>query len=255
MRVKEKPKLAVYKLSSCAGCQLQLLNLEPVLLDLAEVVDIKYFVMAGESAPGPYDLGLVEGAVTCGEEILRLKEAREQCRTLVALGSCACFGGVPSIKNWVSERVVEGLVYPDTTVLHSTKAYGVDQYVTVDGYLRGCPVSRDEVVELINALRLGIQPRPRLHAVCMECKLRENPCLWREEGLPCLGPVTAAGCGALCPTNGRACEGCRGPSSDANTLSLARSWREAGLSKHEVARRFRKFAGLAPEFEQGARAV
>ncbi|MBC7326138.1 MAG: oxidoreductase, partial [Moorella sp. (in: Bacteria)] len=122
-----KPRVAIYKMSSCAGCQLEILNLEPILLDLLAAIDLSYFVMARrENKPGPYDIGLVEGAITCGEEIARLKKARQECRLLVALGSCACYGGLPSIKNWQPQRVVESRVYDNLAAIQSTTAYGID---------------------------------------------------------------------------------------------------------------------------------
>ncbi|MDN5347435.1 MAG: sulfhydrogenase subunit delta [Clostridia bacterium] len=248
-----KPKIAIYKMSSCAGCQLEILNFEPMLLDLLGAVDLSYFVMAKrENEEGPYDIGLVEGAITCGEEISRLKKARQQCRMLVAFGSCACYGGLPSIKNWTSEREIEERVYPQPHLLESTTAYGIDHYVTVDAYLKGCPASREELLEFVKGVLLGIKPYLRPHSVCVECKLHENVCLFTSQGKVCMGPVTTAGCGALCPANNKPCEGCRGPANDANTESLARTFDEYGLHRSDVVRLFRKFAGMTPEFSRGA---
>lgn len=251
-----KPKIAVYKMSSCAGCQLELLNLEPVLLDVVNAVDFSYFVMARrDSEPGPYHIGLVEGAITCGEEIEKLKQAREECEVLVALGTCACYGGLPSIKNWTPQRVVESRVYDNLAAINSTTAYGIDHYVEVDAYLRGCPVNKDELVEFIKSALLGVKPYLRPHSVCVECKLHENVCVAVAEEKPCMGPVTIAGCGALCPSNHKACDGCRGPANDTNAPSLARTFKEYGLHKSDIRRKFHKFAGMAPEFDKGAEAV
>lgn len=251
-----KPKLSVYKLSSCAGCQLEFLNLEPVLLDLVGAIEFSYFPMARRRyEPGPYDIGFVEGAVTCGEEIERLKKARQECRILVALGSCACYGGLPSIKNWTPERVIVSRVYENPALVHSIKAYGIDEYVQVDAYLKGCPVNKDELVEFIKGTLLGIRPRLRPHSVCVECKLNEYECISVIRREPCMGPVTTAGCGALCPSRGKACDGCRGPANDANAESLARTFSEYGLHRSDIVRRFRKFAGLTQEFSRGADAV
>ncbi len=251
-----KIRLAVYKMSSCAGCQMQILNLEPVLLEILGALEIDNFVMAKRvNLPGPYDVGFVEGAITTGEEIQKLKRARRDCDVLVAFGACACTGGLPSAKNWLAQYEVERRVYPDPSVIESTKAFGIDQYVRVDAYLKGCPVNRDEMIELVKAVLLGIRPRLRTHSVCVECKLKENTCLFVNRGMACLGPVTSAGCGALCPSFGYPCEGCRGPSSDANTPSLAKRFLEHGLSKEEVLLKFRKFAGETPAFRKGAEAV
>lgn len=251
-----KPKIAVYKLSSCAGCQLEFLNLEDNLLDIVGLLDIKYFVMAKrDKGEGPFDIGFVEGAVTCGDEIERLKKAREECKVLVALGSCACYGGVPSIKNDTSQYEIEQRVYKNLSAIHSTKALGIEQYVKVDAYLKGCPVSKIELVDFVKAALLGRKPYLRAHSVCMECKLDENVCLSVTKGIPCMGPVTSAGCGALCPSVSRGCEGCRGPANDSNTESLARSLKEYGLSKQDVARKFKKYAGETPQFKKGAEAL
>lgn len=253
----EKPKIAVYKMSSCAGCQLEILNLEPVLLDVLGAIELRYFVMAKrDNPPGPYDVGFVEGAITCGEEIEKLKKARKDCAVLVAFGACACTGGLPSLKNWTPQRDTEKLVYTELDAIHSTKAYGIDEYVPVDFYLRGCPINKDELVELVKAVLLGIKPRLYTHSVCVECKLKENPCLLVTEGKPCLGAVTAAGCGAICVTCGKPCEGCRGPANDANASSLAQVFlKDLELTPDEVVRRFRKFAGNMPEFAEGVKTV
>lgn len=256
VQANSKPRIAVYKLSSCAGCQLEILNLEPILLDVVGAVEISYFVMAKrENQPGPYDIGFVEGAVTCGEEIAKLKAARRDCKVLVALGSCACFGGLPSIKNWMTEREVEARVYTELWAIHSTKAYGIDQYVPVDIYLRGCPINKDELLDLVKNVLLGTTPAWSFPAVCAECKIKENVCLLVYEKQPCLGPVTAAGCGALCPSCGKPCEGCRGPASDANAPSLARTFAELGLGAADVTRLFRKYAGTTAAFQEGAEAL
>lgn len=251
-----KPKIAVYKLSSCAGCQLEIVNLEPVLLQVVDAIDISYFVMAKrDNAPGPYDIGFVEGAVTCGEEIEKLKNARRDCRVLVAFGTCACFGGLPAIKNWTSQREIEARVYSELWAINSTKAYGIDQYVPVDAYLRGCPINKAELVELIEAVLMGTTPGWRFPAVCSECKAKENVCLMVHQGKPCMGPITAAGCGAICTSLGKACEGCRGPASDTNAKSLAQAFTEMGVSAADLKRRFLKYAGTSPAFQEGAEAL
>ncbi|MGE5674746.1 MAG: oxidoreductase [Mycobacterium leprae] len=247
-----RPRIAVYKFSSCAGCQLQILNLEDHLLDIVGAVDLAYFVMARrEKGAGPFDIGFVEGAVTSPEEVSKIKEVRHECRTLVALGTCACFGGIPSLKNYKSEREVEERVYQNPSVIHSVKAAPIDQYVKVDAYLRGCPIDRDEFVELVKAALLGTKPYLRTHSICMECKLSENVCLFQADHQLCMGPVTASGCGAFCPSVGRACQGCRGPCDDPNTVSMAKAMLEQGAGPEDVKRRFRLYAGEAPAFQKG----
>ncbi len=251
-----KPKIAVFKFSSCAGCQLELLNIEDYLLDVVGAVDLAYFVMAKrENHEGPYDIGFVEGAVTSPRELIELKKIREECKFLVAMGACACTGGLPSIKNFAgTQRQMEETVYTELWDIKSIPAHGIDYYVKVDEYLRGCPIDINEMVHLIKSLLLGVNPHLRPHSICNECKLKENSCLLLQ-GKPCMGPVTAAGCGALCPSLNKPCEGCRGPANDANAASLARTFLELGLSKDDVVRKFRKYAGNRPEFSKGVEAV
>lgn len=247
-----KPTIALYKFTSCSGCQLELLNLEDTLLDILGLVDLPYFPMASRSyGQGPFDIGLVEGAITTPEEIEAITEVRKEVKLLAALGTCACYGGIPSMKNWNNQRELTEKVYKDATAIHSTKALGIDEYVKVDAYLKGCPINKDELVEFIKGVCLDIKPYLRPHSVCVECRLNENPCLFITQGKVCLGPVTSAGCNALCPTLNRPCEGCRGPANDPNVPSLARSMEEYGLTKDDICRKFRKYAGEAKYFKEG----
>lgn len=253
-----KPKIAFYKFSSCAGCLLSVLNLEDHLLAIAEAVDIAYFVMAKRyNQGGPYDISFIEGAVTTPGEIEELKKIRHESQVLVALGNCACTGGIPSIKNFAgTQRKMEERVYTELWDIKSIPAYGLDYYVKVDHYLRGCSIDLDELLQLLKSLSLWVNPRFRPHSVCNECKLKENICLYVTKGKPCMGSVTAAGCNALCPTLNRPCEGCRGPANDANAASLARAFADQlGLTKDDVVRKFRKYAGNTPEFSKGAEAL
>jgi len=247
-----KPRIAIYKLSSCAGCQLQILNMEDRLLELSGAIDLAYFVMARRlKGEGPFDIGFVEGAVTSPDEVTKLKEARRACKTLVALGTCAAFGGVPTIKNTISQREVESRVYTDVSVIHSVPARSIDYYVGVDAVLRGCPIDPDEFLELVKSLLLGVKPRLRAYAICTECKLSENVCLFETERQLCMGSVTAAGCGARCPSVGRACQGCRGPADDCNVAALAAAMLEQGAEPDDIRRRFRLFAGEVEAFVRG----
>ncbi|HEY3366599.1 MAG TPA: hypothetical protein VGK74_16210 [Symbiobacteriaceae bacterium] len=251
-----KPRIAVYKFSSCAGCQLQILNIEEHLLEIVGAVDLAHFVMARrDKGAGPFDIGFVEGAVTSPEEVAKLKTARKECRVLVALGTCAAFGGIPSVKNWVPQREVESRVYPDPSVIQSVRATPIDNYVKVDGFLRGCPIDKNEFLDLVKGALIGAKPYLRAHSICMECKLSENVCLFEEQGQLCMGSVTAAGCGSLCPSLGRACRGCRGPADDANVPALAQAMADHGAGADEIRRRFRLFAGEAEVFQKGVAAL
>jgi len=254
----EKLKIAVVKMTGCAGCQMEFLRLEEEMPFVLEIADIRYFVMAKrENLEGPYDLTFVEGSVSTPRELEELKELRSRSKTLVAFGDCACHGCVPSILNWLPPDVAANTVYPNFEAIHSKKeSYRkicpLGEFVTVDIYQRGCPPHKNTILEVLRSATLGIAPFLRRHPVCVECKLRENVCILTFEKRPCMGPVTAAGCGAICPTVNRECEGCYGPMSNANAQSLAQKFSEIGLPKDHVTRKFRKYAGITSAFAKEA---
>lgn len=251
-----RPRIAVYKFSSCAGCQLQILNMEDSLLEMVGAVDLAYFVMARrEKGAGPFDIGFVEGAITSPEEVIKIKEARRECKTLVALGTCAVCGGIPTLKNWAPQVDIEARVYQHPEAIHSVRAYPINQYVKVDAYLRGCPIDRDEFLEVVTSALVGSKPYLRAHSTCMECKLAENVCLFHTERQLCMGPVTAAGCGAFCPSVGRTCQGCRGPADDPNARSLAEAMLAIGAGPDDIRRRFSLFAGESKALQKGVAAL
>jgi coenzyme F420-reducing hydrogenase gamma subunit len=249
-----KPKVAVYKFSSCSGCQQVIINCEDELLDLAAVLDIAYFPEAKrENIPGPYDIGLVEGAISSPEEVHKIKQAREDCGLLIAMGSCAVYGGLPALKNWNSLDQIKQAVYEQPQVIDTLEtAMGIDSYVKVDAVLKGCPINKDELFELITSALIGRKPSLRAHSVCIECKLYENNCQLISKDQMCMGPVTSAGCGALCPGNNRPCFGCYGPMSDANASSLGEIFKEHGLRDSDIVRMFRKFTSNADAFRKEA---
>jgi len=251
--MKKKPTLGIFKFTGCAGCQLELLHLEDVFINLLDSVDITYWVMVKrENIEGPWDISFVEGGVSTPEEIEEIKDIRKKSKLVVAFGDCAVSGCIPSIRNWIPQMEAEQCVYPDTSAIHSTKVLGIGEYIKVDMVLKGCPPHRENIIEVIKASLLNIRPRLRQHPVCMECKLKGNECLIISKKLPCMGPVTAAGCGALCPSLNRICEGCYGPMSNPNTSSLADIFRELGYSEEDIKRKFRKYAGMATEFRKEA---
>lgn len=251
--VQTKPRLAVFKFTGCAGCQMELLRLEDELLQIAERIDVAYFMMAQSSVDlGPYDLCLVEGSVSTPRELEELKKIRAASRVLVAFGDCAVAGCIPSIRNWISQHKAESSVYENTTPIVSFRLQGIGEYVPVDMVLPGCPPHKDLILAWITSALQGIRPDLKYHPVCVECKLRENVCILRSLGKPCMGPVTRAGCGAICPSYGRECEGCYGPMSDANAEQLARLFRKNGMSDDDAVRKFRKYAGMTDEFRTEA---
>jgi len=249
-----KPRVAIFKFASCSGCQLVFLNCEDELLDIVGALDIAYFPEAKrENLSGPYDIAFVEGAITSPEDVERILEIRKQSHTLVAIGACACTGGLPSLKNWKRLSWIKKEVYPNPDWVESLEtAYGVDAYVRVDGYLKGCPIGKAELLEFVTSALMNRAPNLRAHAVCVECKLKEVVCLLTHEGAPCMGPVTSAGCGATCPSNGRACYGCYGPSNDPNVASMGEIFESLGLPRSAIVRKFRYFAGTQEAFKKGA---
>jgi len=249
----KKPSVAVWKFTGCAGCQMEILRLEDELPSILEAVDIAYFMMAKRQySSGPYDVSFIEGSVSTPREIEEIKKVRANSKIVVALGDCAVYGCVPSIKNWFPEKIVEERVYENPSEILSIKIRGIDEYVHVDFYLGGCPPHRMMFMETVRALLMNARPNLRRHAVCMECKFRENECLLTSRKRPCMGPVTLAGCGAICPSFNRDCEGCYGPMTDANATSLAEEFKGIGLSSDEILRKFRKYAGTSPKYAKEA---
>jgi coenzyme F420-reducing hydrogenase gamma subunit len=246
----ERPRLAVFKFASCDGCQLSLLDVEDQLLAIADRVEIAYFLEARtQASEGPYDVGLVEGSVTTPHDARRIQEIRRQCRYLVTIGACATSGGIQALRNWadVNEFIRQVYATPQyiSTLATST---AIAEHVRVDFELRGCPIDKHQLVELITALLLGRTPRVPTYSVCVECKRRGTVCVAVAQGIACLGPVTQAGCGALCPSCNRECFGCFGPKEQPNMDSLVRHYQDQGAERGQLVRLIRGFNGYAPEF-------
>ena len=252
-----KPTLAVYKFSSCDGCQLSLLNMEDELLDLAGVVDIAFFLEATRAErPGPYDISIVEGSVTTPHEIERIQEIRSQSKVLIALGTCATAGGIQALRNFADADDYAKVVYPHPEYLHYLKtSKPMSEYVHVDLELFGCPVNKSQVIEVLVALLNNRKPNLPSYPVCLECKRRGTICVLVDKGIPCLGPSTVTGCGALCPANGRGCYGCFGPTREPNIDSQTRVLRKLERYPGEAARLYRSFSGYAPAFRKAADAI
>jgi sulfhydrogenase subunit delta len=245
-----KPSLAVFKFASCDGCQLQLLDAQGKLLEIADRVRIDHFLEASSAVvPGPYDVGLVEGSISTAHDVERIKEIRRQCRYLVTIGACATAGGIQALRNWGRIDDFLGAVYASpeyiTTLATST---AIADHVPVDFELRGCPIDTGQLVELVTAVVLGRKPRVPGYSVCVECKARGTVCVAVAKGIPCLGPVTQAGCGAICPAHDRECFGCYGPAEAVNLVSLTGFYEARGTSRGELTRLVRSFNGYAPEF-------
>ena len=254
--VATKPKLAVWKFSSCDGCQLSLLDCEDELLAIAEGVEIAYFPEATSAeVAGPYDVSLVEGSVTTPHDLERIKEIREQSALLVTIGACATSGGIQALRNFVDVREWIPLVYASPEFISTLDtSTPIADHVKVDLELRGCPISKAQLVETVSALLAGRKPHIPSTSVCTECKARGTPCVMVAFGTPCLGPVTQAGCGAICPAYARGCYGCFGPMESPNTEALARQWRELGVDDGGIVRALRTFNANAPAFREASNA-
>jgi coenzyme F420-reducing hydrogenase gamma subunit len=252
-----KPSIAVHKFSSCDGCQLSILNMEDELLDLAEAVDIAYFLEATRATrPGPYDIAIVEGSVTTQHEIDKIKQIRQESRILIALGTCATAGGIQSLRNFTDAAVLADTVYAHPEYLHYLKtATPIAEHVAVDLELWGCPVNKAQVLEVIVSLLHNRRPNLPAYSVCLECKRRGAVCVMVDKGIPCLGPGTQAGCGAICPASSRGCYGCFGPARSSNLQSLSNVLFQVERMPGEAARLFRGISGYAPAFRDSANAL
>ncbi len=251
-----RPTLAVWKFASCDGCQLSLLDCEDELLLLAEAVQIAHFTeMSRASVAGPYDVSLVEGSITTPADAERILEIRANSRRLVTIGACATAGGIQGLRNFAASGAYAQAVYAHPDYLASLEtSTPISAHVEVDYELHGCPVDRRQLLEVLTASLAGRTPAIPGHSVCQECKGRGTVCLLVAGATPCLGPVTRAGCGALCPSVGRGCFGCFGPADTANTASLAAHLRRQGLAPVDVARLFATFNTGAPAFRDEAAA-
>ncbi len=246
-----RPKLAVWKFASCDGCQLTLLDCEDELLGLAGEIEIAHFLeVSGATVRGPYDLSLVEGSITTGEDAERIRRVRQASRRLVTIGACATSGGIQALRNFGDVAEFRSIVYAQpeyiSTLEHST---AIADHVPVDFELRGCPIDKDQLLEVIKAFVHGRRPNVSGESVCAECKRRGNVCVMVAQGTACLGPITHAGCGALCPTYQRGCYGCFGPMEQPNTVSLAGRLQDLGLEEAELVRKFRTFNANAEAFK------
>ncbi len=247
-----KPKLAVWKFASCDGCQLSLLNCEDELLAVAGAVEIAYFPEATRAVvEGPYDVSLVEGSVTTPEEIERIQHVRAVSGKVITIGACATAGGIQALRNFGDVAEFRSIVYAHPEYLSTlSRSTPISAHVSVDFQLRGCPIDKNQLLEVLAASIQGRTPRIPSYSVCVECKRRGTVCVAVANGTPCLGPVTQAGCGALCPAFARGCYGCFGPQDTPNTASLADRLRTLGMSEAEVMRIYRTFNAASEPFRR-----
>ena len=244
------PTLAVWKFASCDGCQLTLLDCEDELLPLAAQVQIAHFLEASSTVlPGPYDVSLVEGSITTPGDLDRIQQVRAQSKVLVTIGACATAGGIQALRNFGDVEEFRSVVYASPEYIDTlATSTPISAHVPVDFELRGCPIDKRQLLEVISAFLVGRKPDVPDTSVCTECKRRGLTCVMVADGTPCLGPVTHAGCGALCPAVGRGCYGCFGPMTGANLPAMVGQLHACGMQPAAVQRVFATFNVAAPGF-------
>jgi len=254
MNSARKPKLAVWKFASCDGCQLNLLDCEDELLAIAGAIEIANFPEASRAiVKGPYDLSLVEGSITTPHDEERIHAIRHSSKCLITIGACATAGGIQALRNFKDVRDFTSIVYARPEYIETlTKSTAIKDHVSVDFELRGCPVNKQQLVEVISAYLHGRKPNVPNYGVCVECKRRGTVCVMVAKGIACLGPVTQAGCGALCPAYDRGCFGCFGPKETPNTGSLSAAWRDLGVAEQDIFRVYRTFNSDAEAFRKAS---
>jgi coenzyme F420-reducing hydrogenase gamma subunit len=245
-----RPKLAVYKFASCDGCQLSLLDCEDELLAVAGAIEIANFPEASRAVvKGPYDVTLVEGSITTPHDAERIRDIRRNTTSLIAIGACATAGGIQALRNMRDVNEFVSIVYASPEYIDTlATSTAISDHVKVDLELRGCPINKHQLVEVVSALLNNRRPNLPRYTVCQECKMRGTVCVMVAHGTPCLGPVTHAGCGAICPSYDRGCYGCFGPQLTPNTESLVQVWRAGGASSRDVRSAFLNFNSGAEAF-------
>ncbi len=245
-----KPRLGVFKFASCDGCQLSLLDCEDELLAVAGAVEIAYFLEASRRAlEGEFDLVLVEGSISSPEQIEQIKDVRKRSKFLITIGACATAGGIQALRNWGHVREYLQIVYAKPEYIQTlATSTPISDHIHVDFELRGCPINKHQLIEVISAFLVGRRPKVPNNAVCVECKRAGTVCVMVAQGTPCLGPITHAGCDALCPSYNRGCFGCFGPSKGPNVVSLSQKLQELGVEKLALDHLMHTFNAWAPEF-------
>jgi sulfhydrogenase subunit delta len=256
MAPRRKPKVAVWKFASCDGCQLSLLDCEDELLAVTAAVEIANFPEASRAVvAGPYDISLVEGSITTPHDEQRIHTIRRASKTLITIGACATSGGIQALRNFQNVQDFIPMVYARPAYIETlNKSTPITDHVFVDYQLRGCPINKYQLLEVLSAFLNSRKPVTPAHGLCMECKRQGTVCVMVAKSIPCMGPVTQAGCGALCPAYGRGCFGCFGPKETTNTASLSSWWMQLGLKDPEIVRAFRSFNACAEPFRKESEA-
>ncbi|CAB4878986.1 unannotated protein [freshwater metagenome] len=248
------PTVAIWKFASCDGCQLTVLDCEDELLAIAAALDIRMFLEAGPAQMlDHYDISLVEGSITTAHDVERIRDVRARSGLLITLGACATAGGIQALRNTADIDACRSNVYARPEWLDTlATSTPIAAHVQVDHELRGCPIAKTELLATITALLAQRRMPISAYSVCVECKLAGNPCVLVAHGTACLGPVTHAGCAALCPSLGRGCFGCFGPSESVNLDGLRSAFGEIDVSDDVLVHLLRTFNTEAPEFSEAS---
>ncbi|MFO8016925.1 MAG: oxidoreductase [Candidatus Woesearchaeota archaeon] len=246
----KKPVMGIFSFTSCGGCQFEILDLEDELLGIFDSVDVAHFPMGkAENEEGPFDIAVVEGAITTPEEAKEIKQVRKRSGFLIAIGSCASYGGIPAIKDFYREEEIEVPVYKSTRAVKSIRADGINRYVKVDYFMHGCPPNKYEFLRVVKELLVGKTPKEPDYPVCKECREHKNQCLL-QQGEPCMGPITVGGCDSVCTNHGIACKGCRGPVEDANIDPIVKIYKKMGYNNEDIKKFFISYAGTSRVFSR-----
>ena len=256
MKAQHKPRLSVWKFASCDGCQLSLLDCEDELLAVAGAVEIANFPEASRATlAGPYDISLVEGSITTPHDAERIHRVRRSSKLLISIGACATSGGIQALRNFKDVKQFTSYVYANPAYIETlNKSTPISDHVFVDFELRGCPINKEQLIEVLSAFLNGRKPNTPPYSVCIECKRRGAVCVMVAHGSPCLGPVTHAGCGAICPSFDRGCYSCFGPKENSNPGSLGAWFGKLGMSDPDLVRVFRGFNACAEPFRKESEA-
>jgi coenzyme F420-reducing hydrogenase gamma subunit len=237
-----RPKVAVFDFTGCEGCELQLSNKEESLGAFLSSVEVVNFREISSEARDDYAIAFIDGCISRDDEVERLKAIRSRAQVLVAMGSCACFGGVHRMKNAIDLAAANAEVYGDQPK-ETGPVRAVKEVVPVDLEIPGCPVSKAEIERIVQHVVLGVPFAFPVYPVCVDCKHRYTTCMF-EHGQLCLGPITRAGCDAPCPAGGLGCWGCRGPSEDCNIEEFRALAAERGFEASELSERLAFFGGF-----------
>jgi coenzyme F420-reducing hydrogenase gamma subunit len=247
MSTGKKVRVAFFDFTGCEGCQLAKVSMENEILGILRHVDIVNFREAMTEASWDFDVAFIEGSISSTACVERIHKIRRQAKALVAFGSCSSIAGINAIRTGQDFDDVRREVYGEHRYnFASLPALPVDQVVKVDAYIYGCPPNPADVARFLTQFLAGKVPDAVKYPVCIDCKLKENECLM-QSGVPCMGPVTRAGCGAWCPSNGQFCYGCRGLVPEANKNAMKEVLDRHRLSVQEIVNKFKLYSGYYAE--------